>query len=55
MPKFGLREGLQWLDTVKTRWPDEGRLRRAEIPSGMAELVQKMGGERSLSQRRHSG
>jgi hypothetical protein len=25
-PEFGLGEGLQWPDDVKTQWPDKGRL-----------------------------
>jgi hypothetical protein len=24
MPKFKLKEGLQWPDAMKTWWPDEG-------------------------------
>jgi hypothetical protein len=37
MPKFGLKEGLQWPDAVKTWRPDEWRLRRPEIPPGAKE------------------
>jgi hypothetical protein len=40
---------------MKTRRPDEGRLRRAKFPHGKAELAQKRGGERSLTQRQRLG
>jgi hypothetical protein len=55
MAKFELGEGLQWPDAVKTRRPYEGRLRRAKIPHSETNLVQKKGGEMSLTQRRRSG